>query len=235
MTVDEVMAELEKLGTTQTAKTFRNHGATGDLFGVKIGDLKKVLKKIRHEQELAIELWDTGNSDAMYLAAMVADGSRMTRKQLDHWAKSAWWHMLGEFAVPSVAAQHPDAASIAMRWIGSRQSNVAASGWCTYSLLVAVRPDDQLDLDEIRGLLRKVESEIHTASNRVRLCMNGWIIAVGGYVKPLLREAKALAKKVGTIEADMGNTCCKIPNATEYLAKIESMGRVGQKRKSTKC
>ena len=60
-------------------------------------------------------------------------------------------------------------------------------------------------------------------------------IGVGTYVKPLLRKAKQAAKKLGTVEVDMGETACKVPVAVDYIAKVESMGRVGKKRKTIRC
>ena len=65
--------------------------------------------------------------------------------------------------------------------------------------------------------------------------MNGFVIAVGTYVKPLLKQAKATAKKIGKVDVQMGETSCKVPLATEYIAKVEKMGRVGKKRKTMKC
>jgi len=235
MKLRDVMAELKELGNPQTVKIFRNHGADGDMFGVKVGDLKKVLRKIKGDQQLAMELWDTNNSDAMYLAALVADGGQMTKKQLDAWAKSAWWHMLSEWSVPFVAAEHKDAFGLAKKWMKSRKASIASTGWCTYSQAISVRPDDELDLDEIKELLKYVEQNIANAPNKVRYCMNNFVIAAGSFVKPVLRQAKATAKRIGKVEVDMGNTSCKVPIATESIAKVESLGRVGRKRKSTKC
>jgi hypothetical protein len=171
----------------------------------------------------------------MYLAALVADGSQMTRAQLNAWVKSARWYMLSEYAVPSVAAQHPAAFEIAIKWIGSKQPAISAAGWATYSLAVASRPDAELDLEEIKQLLKKAESEMPQAADRVRYGMNGFVISVGAYVKPLLKSAKATAKRIGVVEVDMGETACKVPLASEAIQKIENMGRVGLKRKSTKC
>ena len=65
--------------------------------------------------------------------------------------------------------------------------------------------------------------------------MNGFVIGVGTYIRPLLKHAKAAAKKLGKVEVDMGDTSCKVPLATEYIAKVEKAGRVGKKRKSIKC
>jgi 3-methyladenine DNA glycosylase AlkD len=235
MNVTDVMSELESLGSAQTVKIFRNHGAQGEMFGVKVGDLKKVLPKIRGNQELALELWDTNNSDAMYLASLAADGSQMTRQQLDHWAKSAWWYMLSEYAVPFVTSEHPDAISVARKWINAKQSSVASAGWSSYNATLSVRPDSELDLGEIADLLGKVESEIAKAPGRVRYCMNGFVIGVGAYVKPLLKHAKATAKKIGSVEVDVGKTACRVPVASDAIQKIESLGRVGKKRKTAKC
>ncbi|NQV25916.1 MAG: DNA alkylation repair protein [Rhodopirellula sp.] len=235
MTVDEVMAELQSYGNAGTLATYRRHGAHGDMFGVKIGDLKKVLKKIKGDQELALALWETGNGDAMYLAGLAADGRLMTRKQLDHWVKTAWWSMLSGYSVPGVAAENEAAFPLAMKWLKVKDPTRACAGWSTYSAVISMRADDDLDLEEIRSLLQKVEAEIDTAPNQVRYCMNSFVISVGAYVKPLLKAAKATAKRIGVVEVDMVDTECKVPVATEMISKIESMGRVGKKRKTAKC
>jgi len=234
-TVSQVMSELKKKGNAQTRKTFANHGAPEDMFGVKVADLKVIAKKIKGNQELALDLYATGNSDAMYLAGIVADGSQMNNKQLNDWAKQAPWYMISEYSVPGVAAENEKARELALKWIKSKKENIASSGWTTYVGVMATSSDDDLDLDEIKDLLRQVEATIDKSSDRVRYTMNGFVIGVGAYVKPLLKQAKATAKKIGKVEVDMGSTSCKVPLATEYIAKIESADRVGKKRKTMKC
>jgi hypothetical protein len=65
--------------------------------------------------------------------------------------------------------------------------------------------------------------------------MNAFVIAVGTYVKPLLKQAKAAAKKIGAVSVDMGDTACKVPLASAYIERVEAVGRVGKKRKTIKC
>jgi hypothetical protein len=237
--VAQTMTALEKLGNPQTLKTWRAHGATGELFGVKIGDMKSLIKKLpkspEERQALALGLYGTGNLDAMYMAGLLADGSKMTRKQLDQWANGARWSMIAEYAVPWVAAEHPEAREVALAWIDSPQEHVACAGWNTYSGIVSMRPDSQLDLAEIERLLARVVTGIGAAPNRVRYCMGGFVIAVGSAVKPLFAKAVAAAKKLGKVEIDMGDTSCKVPDAAAMLDKIKSMGAVGRKRKTMKC
>ncbi len=234
-TVSSVMTELKKKGSEQTRKIARRHGAPDELFGVKVADLKPIAKRIKGQQELACALYDTGNSDAMYLAGLVADGTQMNKQQLNSWAKRASWYAISEYTVPGVAAESPHARELALKWMSSKQESIAACGWCTYAGVVATRPDDELDLEEIKRLLKRVVDQIDDAPNRVRYCMNGFVIAVGTYIKSLLRQAKSSAKKIGKVDVDVGETSCKVPLALEYIEKVETAGRVGKKRKTTKC
>ncbi|GAB4142306.1 MAG: DNA alkylation repair protein [Planctomycetaceae bacterium] len=234
-TVKQVMAELKKKGNEQTRKTYARHCINCDAFGVKIADLKVIAKQMKGNQQLAYELYETGNYDAMYLAGLVADGSQMTKKLLESWAKNSPALMISEYTVPWVASESPHGRDLALKWMNSKQEKIACTGWCTYSCIVSTKQDEELDLKEIEGLLKRVVEDIDNAKNYVRYCMNGFVIAVGGYVKPLLKQAKAAAKKIGVVDVDMGDTACKVPLATAYIEKIEKMNRVGKKRKTAKC
>lgn len=235
--VTSIMAELKKKGSEKTRKIYARHGmATERMFGVSIADLKVIAKTIKGQQALACDLYGTGNVDAMYLAGMVADGSQMSEKQLNGWAESAAnLRMISEYTVPWVTVENPDARDLAIQWIKSKKEGVACSGWCTYAGLVAIKPDEELDLREIEGLLGTIVKEIKGAQNRVRYTMNGFVIAVGAYIKPLLKQAKTSAREIGAVSVHVGDTSCKVPTAIEYIEKIEALGRMGRKRKTLRC
>jgi hypothetical protein len=122
-----------------------------------------------------------------------------------------------------------------MEWIKSNKPHVAAAGWCTYSGLLATTLDQELNLPEIENLLATIVKGINDAPNRVRYVMNNFIIAVGTYVKPLLKQAKAAARQIGTVSVDLGDTACEIRPALPQIEKIESSGRLGKKRKTIRC
>ncbi|HZL86726.1 MAG TPA: DNA alkylation repair protein [Candidatus Krumholzibacteria bacterium] len=235
MTAAEIVEELKPLGSESIKKVLVKHGIQEPLLGVKVEELKKIQKRIKKDYQLALDLYDTGIYDAMYLAGLIADDRKMTKKDLQHWVDQATCPALCGFTVAWVAAESPHARALALEWIDSDKESVASAGWNTYAGLLAMRPDAELDRDEIAALLARVEKEIHAAPNRVRYCMNGFVIAVGASVKPMLAKAKATAKRVGSVEVDMGKTSCKLPVALDMIAKVEAMGRVGSKRKTTKC
>lgn len=233
-TTAQIMKQLEKKGSAQTRKIFQRHGAGDNMFGVKVGDMKLIAKTIKGEQDLAYELYETGNYDAQYLAGLVADGRQMTKKLLETWARKAAWQMISEYTVPWVASESKHGRALALKWIDAKKESIAAAGWNTYSGIVTTTDDSELDIPEIRSLLKRIEKEIGGAPNRVKYTMNGFVIAVGGYVKPLAKAAMATARKLGKVNVDMGGTSCKVPLATEYIEKIHKSGRTG-KRKSIRC
>jgi 3-methyladenine DNA glycosylase AlkD len=78
------MAALKKKGSAKTREMYARHGMSARrAFGVSMADIKAIAKTIKGHHALACELYETGNLDAMYLAGLVADGSRMSKKQLD--------------------------------------------------------------------------------------------------------------------------------------------------------
>jgi 3-methyladenine DNA glycosylase AlkD len=235
--VASIMAELKKKGKESTRKIYARHGmATENMYGVSVADLKVIAKTIKGQQALACELYATGNMDAMYLAGMVADGSNMTAKELNAWAEGAAnLQMIAEYTVPWVTVENSHARDLAMQWIKSKKEHVASSGWCTFSGLVATKPDDELDLTEIERLLGLIVKEIKSAQNRERYTMNGFVISVGSYVKPLAKQAKNAARKIGAVSVDVGETACQVPLAIAYIEKNEAAGRAGKKRKTIRC
>jgi 3-methyladenine DNA glycosylase AlkD len=235
MTAEGIVAELKALGNAATKKVLLKHGAKEPFFGVKVEDLKKIQKRIKKDHPLALELYDTGISDAMYLAGLIADDDKMTKKDLQRWAKQASWYMLSEYTVAWVAAGSKYGHELALEWIESRRENIAATGWSTLSSWVAIKEDTDLDLIELKNLLQRVQQTIHQQPSRVRYTMNGFVIAVGGYVRALTELALETAKHIGNVSMDMGDTACKIPCAFDYIKKIEQRGAIGKKRKTAKC
>ena len=236
-TVASIMSVLKKKGKESTRKIYARHGmATENMYGVSVADLKVIAKTIKGQQGLACELYATGNLDAMYLAGMVADGSKMSSKELNAWAEGAAnLQMIAEYTVPWVAVENPQGRELALQWMKSKKERVACSGWCTYSGLLATKVDEALELAEIKDLLSVIVKGIKSAQNRVRYTMNGFVIAVGTYVKPLLREAKVAARQICEVSVDVGETACNVPLASAYIEKIEAAGRVGKKRKTIRC
>jgi len=234
MTAQAILAELRPLGRESYKKVMRNHGVPEPFFGVKIEELKKIQKRIGRDYQLALDLYATGNYDAQYLAGLIADDARMTKRDLRTWAKQACRPLAG-CIVPWVAAGSPHAREIALEWIDADQELIATAGWNTLGSLVALQEDADLDLAELKRLLQRVQAKIHSAPHPVRYAMNSFVIAVGCYVRPLTALARQTGVKIGPVTVDLGNTACQVPFAPAYIDKVAARGSLGKKRKTVKC
>jgi 3-methyladenine DNA glycosylase AlkD len=235
MTVKEIMTRLESLGSAQIKNIHLKHGVKEPLFGVKVSDLKPIQKMIKKDYQLAKDLYATGNADAMYLAGLIADDEKMTKKDLQTWVKQADSDSLCGYTVPWVAAEGLHGYELALEWIESKEAHIAAAGWSTLSHIVALKPDTQLDLKALKALLARIAKTLHSSADRVKYHMNSFIISVGAYVTPLTGEAIAIAKKIGVVQIDMHGTACVVPDAITYIKKIEDRGSLGKKKKTVKC
>ncbi len=235
MTAKEVMKQLEAMGDAQTKKTLMRHGAKEPFFGVKVADLKKILSKTKKNHELSLELYKTGNSDAMYLAGLMADEKQITKAQLQEWVEAAYWSYLNEFAVPWVAAETKHGFELGIKWIKAKKENIAAAGWATLSNFAAVNADENLDIEFYSTLLDTVVKDIDKSANRVKYTMNAFVIATGSYIASLTKKCMDVGKKISHVEVDMNGTACKLPKATDYIQKVIDKGSVGKKKKMARC
>ena len=80
-----------------------------------------------------------------------------------------------------------------------------------------------------------IGKDIHQAPNRVRYCMNNFVISAGGYVPSLTEHAKKISKAYGVLTVDMGDTSCQVPEAVSYIAKMIARGSHTKKKKTVKC
>ena len=71
MTLKETLKQLESLGD-EKMRAYNIKGGGGDnQFGVPLGDIRVLAKKIKTNHELAMALWKTGNIDAQFLATLL--------------------------------------------------------------------------------------------------------------------------------------------------------------------
>jgi len=235
MTAQEILDEIKPLGSESYKRVIFNHGVQEPCFGVKISDLQKIVKRIKKDYELALDLYDSGVYDAMYLAGLIADDAKMTKKNLKHWLVKAYCRPLCAWPVAWVTAGSPHGWELAFEWIDSNKPLSAVAGWSTLASIIAITEDAKLDLVALKKLLQHVQKSIHSEPDAVRYHMNSFVIAVGTCVSPLSETAVQIAEKIGPVDADLGDNDCKVPFAPDDIEKVRSRGTIGKKRKSAKC
>jgi 3-methyladenine DNA glycosylase AlkD len=222
MEYNEVMRELEAMGTAQNRKIYGRHGVRGDMFGVSYANLGKLKKKIKVDHDLAVALWASGNHDARVLATMVADPEMVTARDLDTWVKELDNYVLTD-AFSGLAGKSAAGRKKINRWIKSRSEWIKSAGWNLVGGM-ALHSED-VDDAVLETYLKTIESGIHTAPNRVRHSMNMALISIGMRNAALEKKAVAAAGRIGKVEVDHGETSCKTPDAAAYIKKVRARRR----------
>lgn len=214
---EAVLAELKALGTAQNRKVYARHGVGEPMFGVSFAHLRKLGKKLRPDHDLAEALWDSGNHDARVLALSVADPAQAGRADIEAWAGDLDNYVLID-EMAGFVARTPFLDGCADDWIDAGGEWTASAGWT----LVAQQAlsDNDLHDEYFEMRLASIESGVATAANRVRHCMNGALIAIGGRNESLRETATAAAGRIGPVVVDHGETSCKTPEAVAYIDRI---------------
>lgn len=224
--VEDVMKELEAAGTAQNRKVYARHGAGERMFGVSFTHLRAMAKKIGKDQSLAKGLWKTGNHDARLLATMIADPSAMTRSELEAWAKQIDTAMLAD-SFAGLAAHTKHAIGLIAAWTASEAEYLCRCGYSMISMML--RDGLEYGREQAEPVLSTIEREVHDAANRTREGMNNALIAIGTYIDDLRDDAIEVARRIGRVDVDHGETGCKTPDAASYIKKAAAH-RAGKKK-----
>jgi len=217
MELAAVMSVLKAKGKPNTILIYRRHGVQEESYGVSYADLGALIKKVGTDHPLALKLWQTGVHDARVLATKIADPARMTRSEVEQWIADAGNYVITD-AVSGIAARTAEAVDLARSWIQSDEEWKSAAGWNVSGLLAL---DGRLPEKRKRELIGLIRRRIHAARNRTRHSMNGFLIGFGANPK-FRAEALEVARAIGKVEVDHGETGCKTPDATDYIRKMAS-------------
>ncbi len=235
MEFTEVIEELEHLGTDYNKKRYLSMGATEPVFGVATGKMKPMSKQIKIDQELAEELYATGNFDAMYFAGIIADPNGMTATDYDRWMDQAYFYMLADGVVSVTLSESNIAEEVADKWIQSGEDLRMSAGWSCYCWLLGSRKDEEFSKDKLLKLLEQVQETIEGAPPHAKEAMNNYVYTVATSFIPLHEEATRIAAEIGELKVERENKKPKILNAYANIQKQIENDRIGFKRKYVRC
>ncbi|MEZ5357316.1 MAG: DNA alkylation repair protein [Candidatus Zixiibacteriota bacterium] len=228
MDYNDVMSELEKMGTAQNVKIYKRHGAGDNLFGVSFGNLNKLKKKTKFDHDLALKLWESGNADARTFAILIADPNQIKASTADAWVKDINYYLLSDL-LAGLVAKSPIADKMAEKWMKAKKEFIRQ---CGYNIIGAMfREGRDFPDATCKQILTTIEKEIHASPNRARHAMNMALIAIGIYKRNLTDDAIAAAERIGVVEVDHGETSCKTPAAIPYIKKaLARPAKKGEKK-----
>lgn len=235
MDIETVMQELEALGKERMKKMYISNGAHEPIFGVATGAMKPIAKKIKINQDLADELYATGNYDAMYFAGIIADPKAMTEADYERWIDGAYFYMLSDYVVAVTLSESDIAQDVADKWIASGDELKMSAGWSCYCWLLGNRKDKEFSESKISNMLDMVKNSIHDSPERTKSAMNNFVYTVAISYLPQHEKAVEVSKEIGIVEVKRDNKKSSFLNAYESIQKEMDRGKLGFKRKYVRC
>jgi 3-methyladenine DNA glycosylase AlkD len=207
MTVKEVLAQLKSLGDDARRAHNAKAGAPDNQFGVKLGDIRALAKKIKTDHDLALKLWETGNVEAQLLATLIIKPESLSAKELDAMTRSTTCAQVADWMNAYVVAKHPDKEALREKWMKATDPWAARAGWNLTASRISKNADD-LDLP---ALLDRIEKEMPKAKPQVQWTMNNTLAAIGIHHVKLRKRAVAIGETIGLYRDWPVSKGCIIP------------------------
>ncbi|GAB3726557.1 DNA alkylation repair protein [Amycolatopsis oliviviridis] len=167
-----VMAELAALEDPRARQVNEKHG---DDHGVNLGKLRALAKRLKTQQDLALELWATDDTAAKLLALLICRPKAFEPDDLDRMVREARTPKVHDWLVNYVVKKNPHAEELRLAWSADPDPVVASAGWALTTERVA-KKSEGLDLTR---LLDVIEAELKTAPDRLQWAMNHCLAQIG--------------------------------------------------------
>lgn len=216
MELKEALAKLESLGNESVRAHNRKWGVDDNQFGVKMGDIRAIAKAIKIDHDLAAQLWQTGNMDAMQLSMLIVKPKQLSAQQLDDMAHQVKYAHVADWFNNYIVKEHPDKDQFRERWMNDSNPWAARSGWSLTSGRVARQPEGI----DISALLDRLEAEMPTAPEPVQWTMNSALANIG-IKHPQYRErALQIGEKLGIYRDYPVSKGCTSPFAPIWINEM---------------
>jgi 3-methyladenine DNA glycosylase AlkD len=215
--VQEILRELKSLGDEARRAHNAKSGAPENQYGVKLGDLRVVAKKIKTNHELALALWETGNVDAQLLATLIIKPKQLSIDDLDRLTRGTTCAQVADWLNAYVVAAHADKDALRVRWMKDKDRWAARGGWNLTASRINQGLDEELDLE---ALLARIEKEMPKAAREVQWTMNNTLAAIGIHHPKLRKRAVAIGEAIGLYRDWPVNKGCTPPFVPIWVAEM---------------
>jgi 3-methyladenine DNA glycosylase AlkD len=216
MTVKEAMKKLEAMGDEKVRAHNKKFGGGDNQFGVRMGDIRKLAAQLKTDHELALALWETGNTDARFLALLLLKPEDLSRTELDRLVRSGTFAHVADWLNSYVVKNHPDKEALRVKWMTAKDPWAARAGWSLTAERVAKSPDGL----DVKALLDRLEAEMGTADPAAQWTMNMCLATIGIHFEKLRKRALAIGEKLGVYRDYPVSKGCTSPFAPIWINEM---------------
>ena len=212
-TSTEVLATLASLENEKIRAVNARHG---DDHVVNLTKLRAVAKDLKKNDELAAELWDSGDTAARLVAILIMRPKAWSEAQLDEMLRDSRVPKVHGWLVSYIVKKSPHAEALRGSWMDDPDPVVASAGWALTSERVNRKPEG---LDE-SGLLDVIEAEMADAPERLQWAMNETLSYIGIENPDLRNRAIDIGERLGVLRDYPTSPGCTSPFAPTWITEM---------------
>ena len=212
-TSTEVLATLASLEDEKIRAVNARHG---DDHAVNLTKLRAVAKDLKKNDELAGELWATGDTAARLVAILIMRPKAWSEAQLDEMLRDSRVPKVHGWLVNYIVKKSPHAEALCLAWTDDPDPVVASAGWALTSERVNRKPEG-LDLP---GLLDTIEAEMAGAPERLQWAMNETLSYIGIENPDLRARAIDIGERLGVLRDYPTPPGCTSPFASSWITEM---------------
>jgi 3-methyladenine DNA glycosylase AlkD len=209
----EVLATLASLEDEKIRAVNARHG---DDHAVNLTKLRAVAKDLKKNDELAGELWATGDTAARLVAILIMRPKAWSEAQLDEMLRDSRVPKVHGWLVSYIVKKSPHAEALRRSWMDDPDPVVASAGWALTSERVNRKPEG-LDLP---GLLDVIEAEMADAPERLQWAMNETLSYIGIENPDLRKRAIEIGERLGVLRDYPTSPGCTSPFAPTWITEM---------------
>jgi 3-methyladenine DNA glycosylase AlkD len=164
---DAIVAELKAMGNPANVAGMARYGIRSAIaFGVPSPVIRARARSIGRDHDLALALWESGALEARALAGLVDDPARVTRGQMERWARTFDSWAVVDATCSNLFDRTPLAREKALAWSRRTAEHVKRAG---FVLMAAMAVHDKRAPDELfREFLPLIEAQAADGRNLVK-------------------------------------------------------------------
>jgi 3-methyladenine DNA glycosylase AlkD len=199
MTAPELIASLRAQANPVNVAGMARFGIKGgNLLGVSMVQIRKLAKGVR-DHETALALWASGIHEARILATIVEDPARVTRRQMDQWARGFDSWDVCDQACMNLFWRRPEAWDMAAKWARAKHEFVRRAGFALMACL-AWKAKDAPD-ERFEAFLPLIVEAATDDRNFVKKAVNWALRGIGKRSPRLRRSAIATANQIRELDS----------------------------------
>ena len=199
MTRDQVLSWLKRKGNRRTIAGMARYGIKARrAYGVPMGTLLLLSKKLGKNHALSVELWESGWYEARLLAALVGEPERVTRRQMNAWAAGFENWADCDTVCFKLFDRTPFAWDKARQWSASPREFVKRGGFVLMACLAL--HDKTAPEKPFLGFLSLIEKGAEDERNFVMKGVSWALRSIGGRSRTLKAAALEVAGRLARSE-----------------------------------